>query len=407
MPSSNEGARQAAAALLEKIEALSFLRALNDRLARAPGFAAACRGLVDLVWEERVGELVAYVSVDPQRRVCRLEALAPPQPHTERAGELGFDAPPFAALLERAEPAVLPDQPPPPGLGTGGRATPPTLLCAPTRVRDATTGLLLVWTEGDAEDLEERRRLLAIAATSAALALDVARSEAREEFLAMLRHDINNPVTIALGYTEIILDQLRTAGDETLAPLAASVLESLKTVADLVSNYLHMAAIDRGVPWLHREPIDLGTLVADIVDRFRPSAVEKDITLTFTGESPPLLGDRRQLGRVLTNLLSNAVKYTPAGGRIDVTLAAGGNGVTLAVADTGYGLAAADTARLFTKYARFHRDRGIPGTGLGLYLSKAIVEAHGGTLEAASAPGEGSTFTVRLPPAVRGATRRR
>ncbi len=391
MPSSNEGARQAATALLEKIEELSFLRALNDRLADAPSFPAACQALVDLVCAEGLGESAAYLSVDPLRRACRLEACAPPA-----RGERACAMPPVAALLAAEEPTVLAAEGPPPWL-RDAPVVPAALLCAPTRVRGATTGLLLVWTDGSPAELEERRRLLAIAATSAALALDVARRQAREEFLAMLRHDINNPVTTALGYSEIILDHLRAVGDRALAPLAASVLESLKIVADLVSNHLDMATIDRGAPALQPRVFDLRALTADVVDRFRPSALAQGIGLAFAGESVRLLGDRRQLDRVLTNLLSNAVKYTPPGGHIEVTLAASADGVTLAVADTGYGLAPEQVDRLFTKYARFHRERGIPGTGLGLYLSKAIVEAHGGTLAVASAPGRGSTFTMRLP----------
>ncbi len=310
MPSSNEGARQAATALLEKIEELSFLRALNDRLADAPSFPAACQALVDLVCAEGLGESAAYLSVDPLRRACRLEACAPPA-----RGERACAMPPVAALLAAEEPTVLAAEGPPPWL-RDAPVVPAALLCAPTRVRGATTGLLLVWTDGSPAELEERRRLLAIAATSAALALDVARRQAREEFLAMLRHDINNPVTTALGYSEIILDHLRAVGDRALAPLAASVLESLKIVADLVSNHLDMATIDRGAPALQPRVFDLRALTADVVDRFRPSALAKGIGLTFAGESAPLLGDRRQLDRVLTNLLSNAVKYTPPGGHI-------------------------------------------------------------------------------------------
>ena len=108
-------------------------------------------------------------------------------------------------------------------------------------------------------------------------------------------------------------------------------------------------------------------------------------------------GDRRQLGRVVTNLVGNAVKYTPTGGRIDVEVASTEDDVWLRVRDTGFGVDAVDLGRLFTKYARFHRDRGIPGTGLGLFLSKAIVEAHGGSVSASSDPGRGSVFTVQLP----------
>jgi signal transduction histidine kinase len=158
-----------------------------------------------------------------------------------------------------------------------------------------------------------------------------------------------------------------------------------------------MAAIDRGVAGMARERLDLGSLTAEIVGRHRPSASEKGITLVQADGTGVVRGDRRQLGRVVTNLVGNALKYTPGGGRIDVAVTATDADVLLRVCDTGYGVPPADVERLFTKYARFHRDRAIPGTGLGLYLSKAIVEAHGGSVRAESALGRGSTFIVQLP----------
>jgi signal transduction histidine kinase len=202
---------------------------------------------------------------------------------------------------------------------------------------------------------------------------------------------------VALGYMEMLADRLKRQGDPELLQLAGSVSESLRAVADLATNHLHMAAIDRGVAGIARERLDLGTLTREIVGRHRPSAVEKGITLVHEAASGIVRGDRRQLGRVVTNLVGNALKYTPSGGRIDVEVASSADDVWLRVRDTGYGVEAADLGRLFTKYGRFHRDRAIPGTGLGLYLSKAIVEAHGGSVTADSLPGVGSTFTVQLP----------
>jgi signal transduction histidine kinase len=196
---------------------------------------------------------------------------------------------------------------------------------------------------------------------------------------------------------EMLADGLRANGAADLLALAGSVTESLRAVADLAQNHLHMAAIDRGVAGMAREPLDIGALTAEIVDRHRPSAAEKRITLQHGASAALVRGDRRQLARVVTNLVGNALKYTPNGGRIDVAVSNTGPIVVLEVSDTGYGVPAADLDRLFTKYGRFHRDKPIPGTGLGLYLSKAIVEAHGGSVGAESEPGRGSTFTVRLP----------
>jgi signal transduction histidine kinase len=396
MPSSSESFRaalqSAEAALLEKIEQLSFIRTLNDRLAQASDFASACGALVTLVSEECRAEAVAYLSVDPERNTCRLEAVAPSEvPPTE----LNTTEPPLPALLGDAPTSVLRTIDAPRWLGIIDRGG--TMVGAPMRVRGAITGLLLVYHHGDDQQVQEDERLLAIVTTSAALALDVSRSEAREEYLAMLRHDINNPVTAAIGFLELMVDKLEEDGDDRLRQLAAGVLESLQAVADLVSNHLHMAAIDRGVPWLHCGDVDVRALTGDIVERLRHPAAEKEITVTCEGGAHPIRADRRQLGRVITNLIGNAIKYTPGPGTVQVTVADERGGVQLSVADSGYGVAAEDIPRLFQKYARFHRDRGIPGTGLGLYLSKAIVEAHGGTIEVESEVGRGSTFTVRLP----------
>lgn len=383
-------------ALLQRIEEMSFLGALNERLSRVPDFPSACRALVELVWEERYADAVAFVVVDGPRRVCSLQAMMPSDVDVETTVEMDLEGEPLATALAAAEPIVVRTWPTLPWLPVrmGGVAA---LIAAPLTVRGATIGVLVVQTHGDDAAVEDHRRVLALMATSAALALDAARNEAREEFLATLRHDINNPVHIALGYMEMLAERLRAEESSELLALAGSVTESLKAVADLASNHLHMAAIDRGVAGMLRERVDFGALTAEIVHRHRPTASEKRITLVHERASALVRGDRRQLGRVVTNLVGNALKYTPSGGRIEVGVVNGGRDVTLQVRDTGYGVAATDLDRLFTKYGRFHRDKGIPGTGLGLYLSKAIVEAHGGAVSAASEPGQGSIFTVSLP----------
>jgi len=383
-------------ALLQRIEEISFLATLNERLSRVPDFPSACRALIELVWEERYADAVAFVVVDAPRGVCTLQSVIPASFDVEPTAETSIEAEPFATALAAADPIVVRDPPSLPWMPDAGGAD-AALIAAPLMVRGTVIGVLLVHTRGDTAALEEHRRVLALVATSAALALDAARNEAREEFLATLRHDINNPVHVALGYMEMLADRLKSEGSPELLALAGSVTESLKAVADLATNHLHMAAIDRGVAGIAREGLDLGALTTEIVGRHRPAASEKHITLVHDAVPALVRGDRRQLGRVVTNLVGNALKYTPGGGRIDVEVANTPSDVLLRVRDTGYGVPASDFGRLFTKYGRFHRDRTIPGTGLGLYLSKAIIEAHGGSVSAKSMPGRGSEFIVRLP----------
>jgi len=387
-----------ALALLEKIEELSLLRALSDRLAGAADFGAACQTLTDLVWTERGAESVAYVAVDPHGRGARREAVTPAQ-------EFSALADPTCAselLAEviaggRAEVVRLPSFPWRLGLRGG------TVVWAPTVLRGEMTGGLLIHTQGTDEDVAADCRLLAIVVAMAALGLDAARTQVREDFLATLRHDIKNPLSVALGYLDLIGDRL---DDDALEPrelrrcLQAST-ESLKAVDDLVANYLHLAVIDRGRPSIEKDTIDLGATVSSIVSRFLPAATEKGLALTLRGASVPVSADRRQLTRVIGNLIDNAIKYTPGPGRIEVTLEADDRAVVFQVRDTGRGLTAEDLRQLFQKNKRFHVEARIPGSGLGLYLSKAIIEAHGGCIDAESTPGEGSTFTVRLPAALR------
>jgi signal transduction histidine kinase len=381
-----------AAALVSSIEALSLLRALTDRLAAARDFGMACRALVDLVWEERQADAVGFVSVDTTRHLGRVEAVAPGA--DGNSAEIDLTAAPFPALLTEGEPIVV-DAPTWLGASLPG---PGVLVGAPMRVQGVVTGLLVAYHVGGTVDvLVEDHRVLALVAASAALPLDAARSQVREEFLSALRHDINNPLHAALGQTEIIIDRLRDGGDRATLTLAGAVVESLRVVADLVSNHLSMAAIDRGLRALDLTVFDLSALAGEVAARFRPEAAERRLTITCDGPEVLVRADRRQLARVITNLVSNAVKYTPGPGSIELTTGSAGGTVTLAVHDTGYGLAPAHLAAVGTKYMRFHRDRAIPGVGLGLYISRAILDAHGGTLRVSSTPGQGSTFTVCLP----------
>lgn len=398
MPSSNDPrahtAPPEAVALLEKIEELSLLRALSDRLAAATDFGVACQALTDLVWAERGAESVAYVTVDPYGQSVRLEAVTPAQ-------ELGvlLDGTRAYELLAEVIAEGRADVVRCPSFAWGLGVVGGTVLWAPTVLRGELTGGLLIHTRGTDEHVTADCRLLAIVVAMAALGLNAARTQVREDFLATLRHDIKNPLGVALGYLDMVEDRLV---DGALEPselrrcLQAST-ESLKAVDDLVVNYLHLAVIDRGRPAIDKEEVDLGAVASAVVSRLLPAATEKGLVLTLSGTTVPVSADRRQVTRVIGNLIDNAIKYTPAPGRVEMTLDLDGREAVFAVRDTGLGLTAADLTRLFQKNTRFHLEARIPGTGLGLYLSKAIVEAHGGRIDVQSAAGEGSTFTLRLP----------
>jgi signal transduction histidine kinase len=395
MPSSTDagGARASteAVALLEKIEELSLLRALCDGFAAAADFPAACRALTDLVWDARGAVGVAYLAIAPSG----VAAVASTTPD-DGLGAL-VDPAVLARLVHAIAPITSPD---PVVLEAGSRrlaGARGALLWVPTRLRGVLTGGLLVETEDDRERVAGDLRLLAIVAAMAALGLDAARRQAREDFLATLRHDIRNPVDAALGYLEMADDRLAEHGLAEVRTYLAAANDALRAVDDLVVNDLQLAAIDRAHPLVGRGEVDLTALAVAILDRFRPAATHRRIELVAPRGSTRVSGDRRQLARVVTNLVDNAIKYMRDGGRVEVSVAAAGDEAILAVRDSGWGLLPDEVGRLFRKNIRLHADVRIPGSGLGLYLSKAIVEAHGGSIEVSSVPGEGSTFLVRLP----------
>ena len=140
--------------------------------------------------------------------------------------------------------------------------------------------------------------------------------------------------------------------------------------------------------------------MAESAEAAKPAAVAKEIELAFAADpAPPMRGDRTRLGQLVDNLISNAVKFTPNGGRVGIRLRAQGARATLEVADSGIRIAPSEQARLFDRFFRASSAtaRAIPGTGLGLVISKAIAEAHDGTISVESREGAGTTFRVELP----------
>jgi signal transduction histidine kinase len=375
---------------------LAFFHQLASELLAAPNVEDAQATLLRRVREATGAQTVLLLGVQHSRLRCRLEAVDPPPSAGMPAErELHIDTPPLSALLAQAVPTVLEN-------GTArlpwlpATREPTVVVTAPMRRHGKPTGFLVVELPATADAIAARA-LLGTAALAAVLGLEAARREARDEFLAMVRHDIFNPITVALFHTEMLAETLEHREDKELADLAHSVYSCLNAVCDMVSTFCYLEAIDQGAPAIHPEPIDFVELVTDIVDTHRPTATAKRIELTFDGDCRELRADRRQLGRVVTNLVSNALKYTQGPGRVRVHLGEDADGTVLTVTDTGAGLTPADLERLFTKHARFHRHLDIPGTGLGLYLSKAIVEAHGGRIDVESTAGQGSTFRVHLP----------
>jgi signal transduction histidine kinase len=169
----------------------------------------------------------------------------------------------------------------------------------------------------------------------------------------------------------------------------------------LINDLLDISRIEAGRIGLHRTALDLARVVRGVVSSFRPLIDTKGQALTVeVGDAlPAVWGDQDRVTQILTNLVSNAHKYTPAGGRITIAAQPENEFVRVDIRDTGIGLSPEEQTQLFTKFfrGRNRASEGVGGTGLGLVITRALVELHGGRMTVSSAPGRGSTFSFTLP----------
>jgi heavy metal sensor kinase len=212
-------------------------------------------------------------------------------------------------------------------------------------------------------------------------------------------HDLRTPLTRLRGTAELALAGSPDA--DRYREALAECVEEADRVLVMLNTLMDISEAESGAMQLQREPVKLSEVVARAVDLYRDVADAKGVALQAeTGTDAIVNGDRTRLEQVAANLIDNAVKYTPAGGRVDVRIDRTATAAALSVRDTGAGIPPAELPRIWDRLFRGDASRSERGLGLGLSLVKAIVEAHGGTVTAASEPGRGTAFTVTLPPAV-------
>jgi two-component system OmpR family sensor kinase len=232
--------------------------------------------------------------------------------------------------------------------------------------------------------------------------------ERQRRFVADASHELRTPIAQVHTRAQLLARRARAAAATDQADLER-LMGTTRRLGEIVDELLLSARLAADPSGPARTPVDLTGLVEATVATEGDRAAEQDVKLVLEGpDAPtPVIGVESALRRVVAELLSNALTHTPGGGRITVTLEQAGPEVVLAVADTGDGFDPADGKRLFD---RFHRGAGAGERrfGIGLALLREVVTGHGGTITAEGRPGEGATFTVRLPagPAAAGATRR-
>lgn len=217
--------------------------------------------------------------------------------------------------------------------------------------------------------------------------------EQRKHLFADTAHELRTPLAVIQGTIEGMIDGVYPKDETHLAPL----LDQTSIIARLLNDLQTIATAEAGVLVLHRTGTDLAALIQDTVASFAPGAERNGIDLgTDVTGIPEMPLDPMRIRQVLDNLVSNALRYTPAGGSVRIEAVRADDTVRVSVRDTGRGMAPEDTARVFERFVK-SLDSG--GSGLGLAIAKSLVEAHGGTIGAESAPGMGTTITFTLPSA--------
>jgi signal transduction histidine kinase/DNA-binding response OmpR family regulator len=227
-------------------------------------------------------------------------------------------------------------------------------------------------------------------------------TRAKSEFLANMSHELRTPLNSVIGFSEMLDDEMGGPLTEEQRDFVQTIQRNGKHLLALINEILDLAKIEAGRLVLHAEAVDLVGLVGDVVHAMLPLAAKKQIAITLAAETPDawVQGDPLRLKQVVTNLLTNAVKFSPDGRPITVRVCRAASELQLHVIDQGIGIAAADLGRIFQEFVQLDSSYGKrqEGTGLGLALSKRMIEMQGGRMWVESQLGQGSRFAFALPP---------
>jgi signal transduction histidine kinase len=220
----------------------------------------------------------------------------------------------------------------------------------------------------------------------------------KSELVGIVSHEVRTPLASVLGFTSLLLN--RDSDDETRRRYLEIVDTQARRLASLLDDFLDLQRVEEGRLQLVEELIDMAGLLREQVQLFTAQSERHRLELAVADDDIAVRGDANRLAQVVGNLLSNAIKYSPEGGRVQVVAEQHDGTVRVSVLDEGLGIPVDQQSQVFTKFFRGEAAAGgIPGSGLGLAFSRAVIEAHGGTMNFESAPGEGSTFWVELPAA--------
>jgi hypothetical protein len=224
------------------------------------------------------------------------------------------------------------------------------------------------------------------------------RRAAGVEVVSTVSHELRSPLTSVKGYTSLLLNRWDRLDDAQKRSMLEQVQHDADRVTRLITELLDISRLETGRLRLRCQMVDIAELAGAIVEKVRIAYPDLDVAMTFPADLPQVYADPDKVEQVLTNLLENAAKYADGPVvRLDGSHDPERRELTVAVHDVGKGIPAAELPRLFNKFFRGSEGGRPSGSGLGLYIARGLVEAHGGRLAASSRLGEGSTFTFTLP----------
>jgi heavy metal sensor kinase len=217
----------------------------------------------------------------------------------------------------------------------------------------------------------------------------------QKQFASDAAHELRTPVSVIMTQTQTALNREREASEykQTIEACQRAAQRMKKLIAAL----LELARLDAGQEQMKRARFDFSKTVGDCAELIKPLADERHVKITTELAPVEIEGDSERLGQTVTNLLSNAIQYNHGDGSVRVGLKRENGMAVLTVSDTGQGIASTDLPRVFERFYRADQSRSSGNAGLGLAISKAIISAHGGTIDVASEEHVGTTFTIRLP----------
>jgi signal transduction histidine kinase len=226
-----------------------------------------------------------------------------------------------------------------------------------------------------------------------------AASRHKSDFLATMSHELRTPLNAIIGFSEVLKEEMFGTLNQRQLAYVQDVLDAGKHLLSLINDVLDLAKIEAGRMELNLSPVSIPEILRSAMSMNADRASRSRLELALAAEQTELVvyADERRIRQVIFNLLSNAIKFTPAGGRIEISAHAHDGQVEIAVADTGPGIVPADLEMIFEEFQQTSEGKEAEGTGLGLPLSRRLVELHGGRLWAESEVGGGSTFRFTLP----------